>query len=74
MKPTTINQLLEVTGMGHKKTEEFGVDIINIIKNNTALDSNTKTIDMDHLRSDLTQYRTVTAKKIKRKTFLYIYE
>ncbi|WP_100333575.1 HRDC domain-containing protein [Bacillus alkalisoli] len=72
LKPTTINQLLEVTGMGHKKTEEFGVDIINIIKNNTALDSNTKTIDMDHLRSDLTQYRTVTAKKLNVKPF-YIY-
>lgn len=72
LKPVTNNQLLVVPGMGPKKTEEFGEEIINIIKDYTTKGSSAKTIDMDQLRLELTQYRTVISKNLDVKPF-YIY-
>lgn len=72
LKPVTNSQLLEVPGMGPKKTEEFGEEILNIIKDFIAVDCTAKTIDMDQLRLELTQYRTVLSKQLNVKPF-YIY-
>ncbi|RXJ02207.1 helicase [Anaerobacillus alkaliphilus] len=38
-RPLTLNQLLEIEGFGHKKVEEFGEDILFIIKDNYPEDN-----------------------------------
>lgn len=38
-KPLTINQLLEIEGIGHKKVEEFGKDILSIIQSSLTKDN-----------------------------------
>ncbi|QAS53485.1 HRDC domain-containing protein [Halobacillus litoralis] len=35
-KPATINELLKIEGIGPKKAEEFGQDILNILKNSAV--------------------------------------
>ncbi|QOR67979.1 HRDC domain-containing protein [Cytobacillus suaedae] len=38
-KPVTIQQLIEIEGFGHKKTQEFGKEIISIIQRNIAVEN-----------------------------------
>lgn len=84
-KPLTIDQLLEIEGIGHKKVEEFGEDILSIIKRNYAEDSqvkkpltkiNTKIQSEDRsreeLKSALTAFRTKRSKELSVKPY-YIF-
>lgn len=51
-KPLTIDQLLAIEGVGHKKVEEFGKDILSIIqssltKENLLMNDNTQTAQLN---------------------------
>ncbi|WP_099354742.1 HRDC domain-containing protein [Fredinandcohnia onubensis] len=84
-KPLTIDQLLEIEGIGHKKADEFGEEILSIIKGNYAEDSqvkkpltkiNTKIQSEDRsreeLKSALTAFRTKRSKELSVKPY-YIF-
>nr|WP_304220049.1 HRDC domain-containing protein [Fredinandcohnia onubensis] len=80
-KPLTIDQLLEIEGIGHKKVEEFGEDILSIIKRNYTEDSQVKKLSTkiqsensirEELKSALTAFRTKRSKELNVKPY-YIF-
>ncbi|WP_345242116.1 HRDC domain-containing protein [Pontibacillus salipaludis] len=84
-KPSTKDQLLEIEGIGPKKVEEFGEDLIAIIKNNHTEDSEvkkpsikaepriqSKNLSMEDLKSALTDFRTKRSQELNVKPY-YIF-
>ncbi|MFE7062059.1 HRDC domain-containing protein [Sutcliffiella sp. NPDC057660] len=76
--PQTIEQLLEVEGIGQKKADDYGHDILTILykKNNDRLQESVKAetaiVNTDDLRALLTDYRRTRARELDVKPY-YIY-
>ncbi|XQY91620.1 HRDC domain-containing protein [Metabacillus sp. HB246100] len=81
-KPLTIDQLLEIEGIGVKKAEEFGEDILSIIKGTYHEDSRAKkpltimkttiqseNLSREEIKSALTAFRTRRSKELKVKPY-----
>ncbi|MGN7297090.1 HRDC domain-containing protein [Ferdinandcohnia sp. SAFN-114] len=80
-KPLTIDQLLEIEGIGHKKADEFGEDITSIINGNYNVDSQvkmpstkiqSKISSREEIKSALTAFRTKRSKELSVKPY-YIF-
>lgn len=84
-KPLTIDQLLEIEGIGPKKVEEFGEDILSIIKRSYTEDSQVKkpstimkteiqseSLSREEIKSALIAFRTRRSKELNVKPF-YIF-
>ncbi|GGD09932.1 HRDC domain-containing protein [Pontibacillus salipaludis] len=80
-KPLTKDQLLEIEGIGPKKVEEFGEDLLAIIKNNHTDDHEAKKPDpkiqsqklsREGIKTALTDFRTKRSKELNVKPF-YIF-
>ncbi|WP_226669721.1 HRDC domain-containing protein [Metabacillus litoralis] len=79
-KPQTLDQLLHIEGIGQKKADDFGQDILNIIQNcnnESTKDITTKSnetiqVPSDQLRSSLQELRTQLSKKLNTKPY-YIF-
>jgi superfamily II DNA helicase RecQ len=76
--PQTIQQLLEVEGIGQKKADDYGHDILTILhkKNNDRFQESPKVepadVNTDDLRALLIEYRRTRARELDVKPY-YIY-
>ncbi|WP_113928383.1 HRDC domain-containing protein [Bacillus sp. P14.5] len=81
-KPLTLGQLLEIEGIGPKKVEEYGKEIVSIIKSHSTKNSPLKEPapivkpaiqprkqSTEKARSDLTQLRTTRSKELNVKPY-----
>lgn len=72
-KPLTIDQLLEIEGIGTKKVEEFGEEILSIIKRYYSEDSQVEeNLSREEIKTALTAFRTKRSKELNVKPY-YIF-
>lgn len=84
-RPLTADQLLDIEGIGHKRAEEFGEDILTIIKGNDAKGSEvkkpsterntkvqSKALSREERKAALTAFRTKRSKELNVKAY-YIF-
>ncbi|WP_241494695.1 HRDC domain-containing protein [Bacillus coahuilensis] len=81
-KPQTANQLLDIEGIGQKKVEEFGEDIVSILNKNespegkkpfTTVKNQSESKSREEIKSALIAFRTRRSKELNVKPY-YIFK